>query len=125
MSLLRVTSNPFREMADQWSGVDPTASYHEAVEGVAESFLAEVRDRADQTGSSNWTEIIDSAEVWREPSAVIAGFRAGTDQDDRAFDLEYGTLSTPPVPVFRTAKNAFDFRQEFEDRIHAALFGSS
>lgn len=123
MSLLRITSNPFKDLAQQWQGLDPGSAYRNAVEGLAETFLDELHERAEQTGSTDWIEVMPAAEVWREPSGVFVGFVAGTDQDERAFELEYGSLSKPPISVFRSARNSFDFKGHFEDRLNDELFG--
>ncbi len=123
MSFLRITSNPFEDLYEQWRGLNPEEAYVGAVEGAAESFLDELKQQVEETDSTAWAEVIEAANVWREPAAVVVGFEAGTDHDDRAFDLEYGTESRPPVSVFRTAQNSFDFETEFGDRLYSALFG--
>lgn len=122
MSLLRVTHNPFEELAQRWKGLDPESAYLEAVEVTAGSFLTELERRAEQT-SVEWLEVVGHADVLHQPSAVVVGFEAGTEPDSRAFALEYGDVQRPPVSLFRTTKNKFDAKAEFSDHLTDALFG--
>lgn len=123
MPFLKITSNPFQDLYEQWRDLDPETAYRDAIEGTAESFLDELKRRVEETDSTDWTEVIEAADVWAEPAAVVVGFEAGTDHDDRAFELEYGTETRPPVSVFRTAQNSFDFESSFGDRLYSSLFG--
>jgi hypothetical protein len=109
-------------LAQRWQGLDAEAAYLESVAATAEAFLTELERRAEQV-SIEWAEVIGHAGIHHQPSAVVAGFEAGTEPDSRAFVLEYGDVQRPPVSLFRTTKNQFDAEATFADRLTAELFG--
>jgi hypothetical protein len=78
----------------------------------SEAVLAELADEARQAAHGAWERYANKLGVFADQGETYMGLPPGDEDEEAAFDTEYGTDRRPPAPLLRTVLNSHQRRLE-------------